>query len=490
MSTTVDLGFIKAIHSGPTAPINTQMLWYDTNVNFHKYYDTGGGSWIALAGGAASWSTVLGAGAETLGTNPIISPGDSIEWQQGGFSLSVEVPVLTGNHTVQWQDAGGVVAYLSDIASAGNLNSVLTAGNTSGGQDILMSNGDAIRAASGNAYLDLRDGGVNGQALLYGVARAKMFGPTLVEIESAALISMKTTSGPTNAINSVGAGFGTGSPSSILHVVVNDDAPSAGNASVFKVTEGANQLHIGVESGNPYIETFNSWLQLQQSPGKAVGIGTSQNDPQTGSSDILLAVGDWNDASSHAIAINSHFTNAAWYQTYSSNGTQKVLQIGHWLGNNVRVENHSVGDHIEFAASITTGPLLIARIRGDEPSFEMYQEWNLKPSRFGLPGPHPGGVLSDGSTAGQVWVALEYTTAGTFTGIAGYYQGRMLILWNRGGQPITLNHAAYFTAGDAQMMLPGNTNFVLNTHDTIMFHYEANIDNTGRGAWICVGFNN
>ena len=50
------LGFVKAIHAGPTPPVNTLMLWYDTTELGpvkHKYYDTtvGPPAWLPLAGG-------------------------------------------------------------------------------------------------------------------------------------------------------------------------------------------------------------------------------------------------------------------------------------------------------------------------------------------------------------------------------------------------------------------------------------------------------
>lgn len=46
--TTVNLGFIKPIHSGSTPPSNTQMIWYDTNTNLHKYYKVATLTWTQL----------------------------------------------------------------------------------------------------------------------------------------------------------------------------------------------------------------------------------------------------------------------------------------------------------------------------------------------------------------------------------------------------------------------------------------------------------
>lgn len=45
-----NLGLVKAIHVGATAPTNTYMLWFDTStgVEYHKYYDFGLNEWLPL----------------------------------------------------------------------------------------------------------------------------------------------------------------------------------------------------------------------------------------------------------------------------------------------------------------------------------------------------------------------------------------------------------------------------------------------------------
>jgi hypothetical protein len=45
MAYTVNLGLVKAIHSGVIAPSNIKMIWYDENIGKHKYYDTLSSSW-------------------------------------------------------------------------------------------------------------------------------------------------------------------------------------------------------------------------------------------------------------------------------------------------------------------------------------------------------------------------------------------------------------------------------------------------------------
>lgn len=48
MSVTKNLGFVKAIQSGSTPPSNTKMIWWDTNENLHKTYNTQTNSWVPL----------------------------------------------------------------------------------------------------------------------------------------------------------------------------------------------------------------------------------------------------------------------------------------------------------------------------------------------------------------------------------------------------------------------------------------------------------
>lgn len=43
-----NLGFVKSISSGLNPPQNTKMLWYDENVNRHKYYNTISSTWDLL----------------------------------------------------------------------------------------------------------------------------------------------------------------------------------------------------------------------------------------------------------------------------------------------------------------------------------------------------------------------------------------------------------------------------------------------------------
>jgi len=48
-----NLGLVRAIHSGLTAPSNIKMLWYNENVNLQYYYNTGSSQWEPLV--ATPW---------------------------------------------------------------------------------------------------------------------------------------------------------------------------------------------------------------------------------------------------------------------------------------------------------------------------------------------------------------------------------------------------------------------------------------------------
>lgn len=50
MAYTVNLGLVKAIHSGVSAPSNIKMIWYDETIHKHKYYNTISSTWDLFGG--------------------------------------------------------------------------------------------------------------------------------------------------------------------------------------------------------------------------------------------------------------------------------------------------------------------------------------------------------------------------------------------------------------------------------------------------------
>ena len=83
------LGFIQAILESATPPVNTAMLWYDTNVNIHKYYNTGTASWVPLISSGQALSTILGNGNTSGGNDLIMTAGDVINAQDYTHATSI-----------------------------------------------------------------------------------------------------------------------------------------------------------------------------------------------------------------------------------------------------------------------------------------------------------------------------------------------------------------------------------------------------------------
>ncbi len=55
---TKNLGLVKAIHTGSTAPTNTMMLWYNTTTNKHYAYSSVSLSWKLLANADADFGAI------------------------------------------------------------------------------------------------------------------------------------------------------------------------------------------------------------------------------------------------------------------------------------------------------------------------------------------------------------------------------------------------------------------------------------------------
>ncbi len=63
---TENLGQIGALYKGSSAPSNTTLLWYDTNVNRQKYYNTATATWDILGGSTLLDFSVLIPSAQVL----------------------------------------------------------------------------------------------------------------------------------------------------------------------------------------------------------------------------------------------------------------------------------------------------------------------------------------------------------------------------------------------------------------------------------------
>jgi hypothetical protein len=168
----------RIIRSNPTTTANRfEIEFVDSGAMFLRRSsatDTGEvrlttlGSQLNFLNNLGQFDTILtvNTGGVTLGTQTAVAKtftlADeySIVWNEasGGSngSLTIPAPILTTNRTQSFQDADGVIALLSDIPALQNLNSVLAQGNTTGGRDIVMTGGDAIRTSSGGFPTDKR----------------------------------------------------------------------------------------------------------------------------------------------------------------------------------------------------------------------------------------------------------------------------------------------------------------------------------------------
>ncbi len=72
---------------------------------------------MADIGGAVTWAAVLAVGAASGGTSPIITSGDSIVYNNSGFTASISEPALAGNIVLTLPASTGTFALLSDIVS-------------------------------------------------------------------------------------------------------------------------------------------------------------------------------------------------------------------------------------------------------------------------------------------------------------------------------------------------------------------------------------
>lgn len=225
MSTTKILGLVKAIHVASSAPTNTNMVWRDTNVNIHKTYNPTTMLWEALAGSGASWSSALAVSPNSGSSSPIIDAGQSLNYEDSGFTLTLDTQTLTGNQALLLPNASGV------LGLAG-LTNTLASNNETGGSDIRLSNGDVVSALSGTGTLDLRYLGVDGSVLLLG---------SQMTLESSASYTKINSS----AGQPVTIGAGAFTPSATQTLIVSS---STNVEAVFRKNTAANMARISIYS--------------------------------------------------------------------------------------------------------------------------------------------------------------------------------------------------------------------------------------------------
>lgn len=152
------LGLVKAIHVGSSAPVNTDMLWRDTNVHIHKYYNTISTSWESIVSGGVSWATTLAANAHTGPTSPIIDSGQALIYEKSGFTATIEAGVLSDNRVLQYPNESGILATQAYVGAALGLTGTLAIDNSTSGQNISITSGDSLIFNNGGFAASIVEG--------------------------------------------------------------------------------------------------------------------------------------------------------------------------------------------------------------------------------------------------------------------------------------------------------------------------------------------
>ena len=149
--TSKNLGLVRAIHSGTTAPVNIKMLWYNENDNMHYYYDILTATWVLLASGGGSGGTqtlsqTLSLGNSTGNNDISIVSGRKIIFNNSGFNTGLFAnPSLAANQTVYLPSLSGTLALISDIPSLAFAADLVIKGTGSGiASGIIYDNGASV----------------------------------------------------------------------------------------------------------------------------------------------------------------------------------------------------------------------------------------------------------------------------------------------------------------------------------------------------------
>jgi hypothetical protein len=99
----------------------------------------------------------------TTGANDIsVNTGQSVIFNNGGFTGSIQEGTYTGNQTYTLPDQSGTFALLSDIPTTPTLSAVLTAGNTTGANNISVNTGQNIIFNNGGFTGSIQEGTFTG----------------------------------------------------------------------------------------------------------------------------------------------------------------------------------------------------------------------------------------------------------------------------------------------------------------------------------------
>lgn len=165
---TKNLGLVRAIHVGTTAPTNTYMLWYNLGDDKVYFYNVGTTAWVAidsslahlpLSGGQMTGEIDMQGSAlrSTTGTLNLRTANGYVDIQNAADRLRLDTTLINGLGpsspiVVAFQNTSGTIALLSDITAISTLAAILAGGNTT-------SDGQTIEAENGGGALNLRSGG-------------------------------------------------------------------------------------------------------------------------------------------------------------------------------------------------------------------------------------------------------------------------------------------------------------------------------------------
>jgi len=109
---------------------------------------------ICNTGSTLSVSNIIGCSPITIGSDSGCTSGNTTLIVSGSSVFSCDIDVLGGIYS------GGTNLIDIFLSGSGDLATVLAAGNTTGGNNITMSSGDAINSANGGGIITLDDGGL------------------------------------------------------------------------------------------------------------------------------------------------------------------------------------------------------------------------------------------------------------------------------------------------------------------------------------------
>lgn len=265
MIDSIDLGLVKAIHIGLTAPTNTSMLWYDDNTGIkkHKFYNTVTSSWDLLgSGGDISLGVDQIPYGDSLG---VITSSSNFKFSNGGILIK---GISQSSTDFIFKSTDSLDNPLFLVQNNGNVSvglSSATARVHIKGTDSTLSNYSLkIENSASDSLFSIRN---DGFATIYNMNIGRGGG----------LVSTNTVLGVAAIANASG-GQNTGVGYAVLNTLTSGGSNTAiGYAVLANITTGTTNIGIGVSAmqvSNPSYSIGIGGGVLYQSSGTGnTGIG-------------------------------------------------------------------------------------------------------------------------------------------------------------------------------------------------------------------------